>query len=166
LAAGAAWLTPAAVASGLSRAVLPGRFEVVPGSPPLVLDVAHNPAAMEALRAALDLYYPGRRLVLVFGMISTHDPARSLAPIADRAHCAILTEADHQRGLPAGDLAALARPLIARVEEVGDRRAAVARALALAGPDDVVCVTGSVYLVGAVRDWLLAQRRTVAPSRT
>jgi dihydrofolate synthase / folylpolyglutamate synthase len=166
LAYGAPWLTAAAVSLGLRSAVLPGRFEVVPGAPPVVLDVAHNPAAMGALRATLDTYYPGRGLVLVFGMISTHDPATSLAPIADRARCAIVTEADHQRGLAMGTLAALARGTISHVEEVGDRRMAVERALALAGPDDVVCVTGSVYVVGAVRDWLLTQRRSVARSRS
>jgi dihydrofolate synthase/folylpolyglutamate synthase len=166
LAGGAAWLTPKVVASGLGSAVLPGRFELVPGTPPVVLDVAHNPAAMQALRATLDAYFPDKGLVLVFGMISTHDPGPSLAPIADRAHSAIITEADHQRGLRMAQLAALARRSVAHVEEVGDRGAAVERALALAGPNDVVCVTGSVYVVGAVRDWLLAQRRSAAHSRT
>ncbi len=165
LAPGTPWLTPTTVAAGLGAAVLPGRFEVVPGVPPIVLDVAHNPAATEALRAALDMYFPGRGLVLVFGMISTHDPARSLAPIADRARCAVITEADHQRGLRVRDLAALARRTVAQVEEVGDPQKAVERAAALAGPNDVVCVTGSVYVVGAVRDWVLAQRKSVVPSR-
>jgi len=147
-----------AVAGGLREAVLPGRFELLDGTPPLVLDVAHNTASMEALRAALDDYFPGRSVVLVFGMIGTHDVVEPAAVIAGRARMAIITEPAHYRSVPAEVLAAEVRQHLEAVEVIPDRLAAVARALAVAGPDDVVCITGSVYLVGDVRGGLLAAR--------
>ncbi len=147
-----------AVAGGLREAVLPGRFELLDGSPPVVLDVAHNTASMEALCAALDDYFPGRPVVLVFGMIATHDIVEPAALIAGRARMAVITEPAHYRSVPAEVLAAEVRRHLAAVEVIPDRAAAVARALAAAGPDDVVCVTGSVYLVGDIRGSLLAAR--------
>jgi dihydrofolate synthase/folylpolyglutamate synthase len=151
-----------AVAAGLRRAVLPGRFEVLDGTPPVVLDVAHNTASMVALRDALDDYFPGRPVVLVFGMIATHDPVEPASVISGRARMIVVTEPAHYRPIPASALAAEFHMSPAAVEVVPDRGAAVARALAAAEPTDVVCVAGSVYLVGDVRDNLLAARPPAA----
>ncbi|MDR7523190.1 MAG: Mur ligase family protein [Armatimonadota bacterium] len=151
----------AAVHAGLRSAFLPGRFEVLPGAPPLVLDVAHNAASMEAVRAALHDYFPGRSVVLVFGMIGTHDPNEVAGIIAGLPRLAVVTEPAHIRPVPADDLAGLMRQRNAAVEIVRDPLAAVDRALAAAGPDEVVCITGSVYLVGAVRGHLIAQRAAI-----
>lgn len=145
-----------ALAAGLRDAVLPGRFELVGGTPPVVLDVAHNAASMTALCDALDDYFPGRPLVLVFGMIATHDAVEPTALIAGRARVAVVTEPAHVHPVPADVLAAEVRKHLDAVEVFPDRAAAVARARALASPADVVCVTGSVYLVGDVRGRLLA----------
>ncbi|MDR7549488.1 MAG: Mur ligase family protein [Armatimonadota bacterium] len=154
----------AAVHAGLRSAFLPGRFEVLPGAPPLVLDVAHNAASMDAVRAALDDYFPGRPVVLVFGMIGTHEPDEASGIIASRSRLAVITEPAHIRPVAAGDLADLMRRRMAGVEIARDPLAAVDRALAVAGPDEVVCVTGSVYLVGAVRGRLIAQRAAAGPT--
>jgi dihydrofolate synthase/folylpolyglutamate synthase len=152
-------LPRAAAAEGLRAAVLPGRFEVVEGEPPLVLDVAHNAAAMEALRAALDAYFPGRPAVVVFGMLGTHDAAAAAPPVAGLARLVVVTEPPHLRAIPARDLAAVVRGHRPAVAEVPDPLAALAYAEAAARPGEVVCVTGSVYLVGAVREHALAARR-------
>ncbi|MGQ0572529.1 MAG: bifunctional folylpolyglutamate synthase/dihydrofolate synthase [Armatimonadota bacterium] len=146
-----------AVARGLRVAVLPGRFELLDGDPPIVLDVAHNAASMAALRAALDDYFPGRPVVLVFGMIATHDPVEAAGLIAGRARLAVITEPAHLRALPAETLAAVVRRHLDAVEVVPDRPAALSHALTAAGPMDIVCVTGSVYLVSDVRERLLVE---------
>jgi len=151
-----------AVARGLRAAVLPGRFEVLDGEPPLVLDVAHNAAAMDALAAALDVYFPRRPRVVVFGMLGTHDATAAVPPVAGRARLVVVTEPAHLRAVPAPQLAAVVRDCGPEVVEVPDPIAALARAEAEARPREVVCVTGSVYLVGAVRDRALAARRPEA----
>ncbi|MDR7457260.1 MAG: folylpolyglutamate synthase/dihydrofolate synthase family protein [Armatimonadota bacterium] len=165
-----AFLAPAplprdAVAAGLQAAVLPGRFEVLDGQPPLVLDVAHNAAAMEALRASLDVYFPRRPLVVVFGMLATHDAASAVPPVAGRARLVVVTEPPHLRAIGAPQLAEVVRGQGPEVVEVPGPVAALARAEAEARAGEVLCVTGSVYLVGAVRERALAARRREASRR-
>jgi dihydrofolate synthase/folylpolyglutamate synthase len=63
-------VTPQAVARGLTEARWPGRLEELPGSPPVLLDGAHNEAGAQALAQALPALYPGRRVHLVFGVLA------------------------------------------------------------------------------------------------
>lgn len=146
---------PGAVADGLASLRWPARVEVISEQPAIVLDVAHNPASIGALRRALEALFPGRRFILVMGMVATHDHRASTSLIAPLAQTVITTTPQHVRPLPAVALAAEARRYAAEVEVIPDRFAAVDRALALAGPDDVIVITGSFFLVGDVREHLL-----------
>ncbi len=147
---------PEAVRRGLAGLRWPGRVEVLSERPTVIVDVAHNIASMQALRDTLVELWPGRRMVLVFAMVATHDhegPAAVIAPLADLA---IVTEPDHLHPLPADRLAEALRHYVPRLEVLADRSAALDRALALARPEDVVCITGSFYLAGEARARLLA----------
>lgn len=148
-------LVPDAVADGLRALRWPARVEVITERPAVVCDVAHNPASLAALRHALESLFPGRRFILVLGMIATHDHRASTSLIAPLAQTVIATTPHHVRPLPADALAAEAGRYAAAVEVIPDRFAAVDRALALAGPDDVIVITGSFFLVGDVRERLL-----------
>src|SRR3990172_2451003 len=156
-------LPPEAVRQGLEGLRWPGRVEVVRQRPTVVVDVAHNVASMQALRDALLEVGPGRRLILVFGMVATHDhegPAAVIAPLAD---VVIITRPEHVHPLPPTVLADAVRPYTPQVEVEEDRAAAVARALDAAGPADVVCITGSFYLAGEARARLLASQEVAVP---
>ncbi len=157
-------LTTAAVRAGLAGVQWPARIEVVGERPYVVLDVAHNPASIGALRQVLEALFRGRRMVLVFGMIATHDYRACTSLIAPLAEIAVVTVPHHLRPLPAPELAEEVRRYVARVEVVEDRFAAVERALALAGPEDVVVITGSFFLVGDVRE--VVQRKSSGQART
>ncbi len=150
-------LPPEAVPRGLASLHWPGREEVLSEGPTVIVDVAHNVASMQALRDTLLELWPGRRLLLVFAMVATHDHEGPAAVIAPLAEVAIVTEPDHVHPLPAPRLAEAVRPYVPRIEIIPDRHAAVDRALALARPQDVVCITGSFYLAGEARGRLLAQ---------
>ncbi len=114
-------LPPEAVRRGLEGLRWPARVEVVRERPVGVVDVAHNVAAMCALRDALLEVWPGRRLILVFGMVASHDhegPSAVIAPLADLV---ITTTPDHLRPVDPQALAEVVRAYAPRVEVEPDR---------------------------------------------
>ncbi len=142
------------VSQAFADVALPGRLEVVGHQPLVVLDGAHNPDALSAVAASLDEDFAvvGSRIV-VLGMLGGRDPeaaAEALAPARpDLVVCT--TVDDGQRGLSARDLAAACATAGLQSEAVADPGAAVARALATAGEEDLVLVCGSFRLVALVR---------------
>ncbi|HEB99528.1 MAG TPA: bifunctional tetrahydrofolate synthase/dihydrofolate synthase [Thiotrichales bacterium] len=140
----------AAIREGLARARLPGRFEIVAEAPQLVLDVAHNPAAAEALAGVLgERPVAGRTLALYAALEdkSVAGVVAALQPRIDRWHLAGL---DVPRGLSAS---ALARRLPSGLDPVLHDRVsdALEAALAEAGPEDRVLVFGSFFTVAQAR---------------
>jgi dihydrofolate synthase/folylpolyglutamate synthase len=147
-----------AVRQALANTTLPGRMECVrlPGGPLVVLDGAHNEMAAQALAgavAALRARESPGRLRLVIGMLTGHDPAGVLAAFAPQADSIIICEPIWKRSHPAEELAAIARRYFTNVEVVPSTPQAVQTAVAAAGPEDMVLVTGSFYTVGEVRLW-------------
>ena len=155
---------PAAVRRGLAAVRWPARVELIDTAPYTIIDVGHNPASMGALKEALQQLLGGRRLILVFGMLATKDYRTVAAMIAPLADTIVTTTPDNPHALAADLLAAEVRRHAATVLVVPDRREAVERARMLAGPDDVLVITGSFYLVGEAREWL-RRRKPSPPSR-
>lgn len=140
----------------LSGLTLPGRCEVVGHHPLVVLDGAHNEPGGEVLATTLaeDFAFADQQ-VLVVGMLQGRDPVALLEALrAPAARLVIATELPTARGLPAAEVGAAALAMGAEVEVLTDVGDAVGRALAVAGEDDLVCVTGSLHLVGAARSRL------------
>jgi dihydrofolate synthase / folylpolyglutamate synthase len=148
-----------AIAAGLAGAQWPGRLELVPGEPPIVLDGAHNGDSARKLVQSLGEAFPGRRLVLVLGTSQDKDIARILAELAPAASALVLTRSSHPRAwIDLEELAARAEPLLrdARTPLViaPEVPAALEQARRLAGPGDLICVTGSLFVVAAAREAL------------
>jgi dihydrofolate synthase/folylpolyglutamate synthase len=147
-------ITAQAVRNGLSLVELPGRFQVVPGQPALVLDVAHNPHSVAALAANLDAmgFYPTTHAV--FGAMADKDLApmlRKMGPLVDRWY---FTDLATPRAARASDLLAQWQALEARKDVAGTTCAnpmdALRAAAAAADPADRIVVFGSFYTVGGV----------------
>jgi len=140
-----------AVAEGLSRTRWEGRLEVLQESPTLVVDGAHNPAGIAALRRALETGFPCRRLILVFGVLRDKDYSAMLKKMKPAAHRIILTRPASERAMPPRELRGRALtdsdPVLIRENP----RDALREAFRLAGKRDVICVTGSLYLVGEIK---------------
>ncbi|WP_343629694.1 bifunctional tetrahydrofolate synthase/dihydrofolate synthase [Roseateles sp.] len=149
-----------AVRAGLALVELPGRFQVIPGSPMLVLDVAHNPHAVAALAQNLDQmgFYPRTRAV--FGAMADKDLANILARIAPlvdhwhfcelpiaRAATALSLQERFDEARAAGLLKA---PADVRSSLHADPASALAAAASEADPADRILVFGSFYTVGGV----------------
>jgi len=142
-------VTEAAIRAGLGTARWPGRFQVLPGPPPLVLDGAHNPAGARALAASLEAYFPGQRGTLIIGMFSDKDHRGILLPLLPLARHVIFTASEHPRAAPAASVKALAEKLWPGLK--ADLASSPAEALRMALSDPrtpMVCVAGSLSLLG------------------
>jgi dihydrofolate synthase/folylpolyglutamate synthase len=151
-------ITPEAVRNGLGMARIPGRFEVVQGDPTVILDGAHNPEKMTALVGDLRSWrsrHPEARLIAVTGVLESKDHAPMLAEIAGVAD-EIVTTTPRVLAKPGADAVTLAasaaKPGFAgRITAIDDPHSALDLGLERSGSNDVVVVTGSLYLVGNVR---------------
>ena len=147
-------LDDAAIAAGLRRVVWPGRLEVVGERPTLVVDGAHNDDSARRLREALAEVFRYRRLILVLGTSADKDVAGIIRELAPAAEAVVVTRSRHPRSAPTEQLAGYCRGQVDAVVEAADVPAALARALARATPEDLVCVTGSLFVVAEAREAL------------
>jgi len=158
-----------AVRSGLARVELPGRFQIVPGQPVIVLDVAHNPQAAATLAASLDQmgFYP--RTFAVFGVMADKDVAGVIQPLRALVDAWFVCDLPLPRAARADDLARVlaagaATSAVGSASAVSTHAtpaAALRAALEAADPADRIVVFGSFHTVGGVlKDGL---PRTAAP---
>ncbi|HET9823401.1 MAG TPA: bifunctional tetrahydrofolate synthase/dihydrofolate synthase [Burkholderiaceae bacterium] len=145
-----------AVRQGLAAVSLPGRFQIVPGQPTLVLDVAHNPHAVAALALNLDAMGFHPRTHAVFGAMRDKDLAgviARVAPLIDAWYC---TDLPLPRAARAGELAQIVAQVprkgraVPPVSTHASPAQALAAALEAADPADRILVFGSFYTVGGV----------------
>ncbi|MFP5473521.1 MAG: bifunctional tetrahydrofolate synthase/dihydrofolate synthase [Gammaproteobacteria bacterium] len=143
-----------AIRQGFATVELPGRFQIVPGQPALVLDVAHNPHSAAALAENLDAmgFFPVTHAV--FGAMADKDLApilERLGPLVDRWY---FTDLPTPRAARAADLmrmwTALNRRTDASASLHADPMAALSAATAAADPADRIVVFGSFFTVGGV----------------
>lgn len=147
----------AAVRAGLRDARVAGRFDVRPGRPTWVLDVAHNPAAATVLDGQLDeLAVAGDRIALC-GMLADKDARGIASALRGRFDRWLTIDLSAQpRGRDATELAATLRDVLGdqRVDVGGSPPEVFATAAAAAGDDDQLVVFGSFVTVGAAMSWL------------
>lgn len=147
------------IAAGVERAFIPGRLELFPGTPTLLLDGAHNPHGMAAIRETL--FAAGvRDVTAVIGMLADKNCQQALDAIAPYLREIIVTTPPVPRALPAEELAKMAEHYCSRITVLPDCNEAVRQAVS--GKTGTVLVFGSLYLVSAVRPQLAAEQGTPA----
>jgi dihydrofolate synthase/folylpolyglutamate synthase len=144
-----------ALAAGLRSVEWPGRLQVLSQQPLVVLDGAHNGASAEVVRHALEADFVFERLLLVVGLSTGKDALGVLGALASRAEHVYLTRSRHERSAAPADLEPLVRAASPRasIATFAEAPSAFDRALAEAGPHDMVLVTGSLFLVGEALEW-------------
>lgn len=144
-------LTDTAVAVGMAEVQWHGRLEILhqaPDTPTLLVDCAHNVDSAQKLAHALTHEYDYQRLFLIFAVSADKDAQGMMAALFPVADAVIVTLSTHLRALPAADLVAQATGLGFGVQEAADVATAVAHAWQAATPNDLICVTGSIFIVG------------------
>jgi len=149
--------TPDDVAAGFARLVIPGRMELFAAHPPVVFDIAHNPDKAAGLADALREEFPGRRFTFVVAIGESKDAPAVLERWFSLPAGYVFTSFDAvgRNAVRPQRLAGIAQAHGFHARAVADPVEALSIARRMAGPDDVVVVSGSTFLVATLRDWWL-----------
>jgi dihydrofolate synthase / folylpolyglutamate synthase len=144
-------MAPAAIHQGLSSTRWPGRLEVAGTAPDVILDGAHNLMSARLLGKHLTRYYKDRSVTLVVGILDDKPYRSIMKDLTAPCRRVIVTQPDIDRALPAEHLEAIAREFCPHVEVRRNVGEAVRYALATSSKEDVVCIAGSLYVVGEAK---------------
>lgn len=146
-----------AIQEGIGQAHWPGRMEVISRKPLIVLDGAHNVNGMEALAESLELYWPRHKILALFGMLADKEREKAMSVILPHISQVIVTKPPSLRAGNWRYLAELCSSHQVPTEAIEEIKPAVLRALELLEKTkaDMLLVTGSLYMLGEARAFLL-----------
>ena len=146
-----------AIVTGIKTANHPGRLELIPHKPAILIDGAHNPAGSEALRAYLDEFAP-RSLTLVFGAMRDKQLDRIGEILFPSADVIVLTKVDNPRSATIDTLKSIADRFARGIVLTSESSAEAMRiAEANTPPEGLICIAGSLYLAGELRPLIIKQ---------
>ena len=141
-----------ALLRGVASTSWPARLEVLQRRPLIILDGAHNVPGAESLREALKRSFSYRRLHLVLGIMADKDIRGIFRRLLPLAATVIFTHPRYSRAASAQELQKLAGTAAREAYVIPDPAAAIERAKQLAEPEDLICITGSLYFAGEVKE--------------
>jgi dihydrofolate synthase / folylpolyglutamate synthase len=139
------------IVRGIAAARWPGRIEKLQSSPDVYLDGAHNPGAARELARFMEENFAGRKVYLIYAAMRDKAVDEVTGLLFPHAEEVTFTEARTPRAISAAQLEEIAGHHARRHSAIPDAEKAVQAALAKATPHDVIVITGSLYLVGQVR---------------
>jgi len=159
-------LSGEAMLCGLAALRWPARGQILWESPVVLVDGAHNPTSAGALARTIRLLWPEQQVVLVLGTSLDKDLPGIVAALAPICARAVATQSRHPRARPAEEVAQALRAAGLQTESVGSVEAAVYQAAAGMHPNELLCITGSLFVAAeAIRAWpALLDRLTEAAS--
>jgi len=151
-----------AMRQGMERVHWPARLEWIGKSPRVLMDGAHNPQGMEALRQFVDLFLHQEKRVLLAGVLREKLNSKMLEDMAALADQAITVTPDNHRAMPASELKTLLQEEGCAAETAPSLEVGLKRAKELAGQDGIIIAAGSLYLAGALRTMLGLQDESLS----
>jgi dihydrofolate synthase/folylpolyglutamate synthase len=143
---------------GLAKVTIPGRMEMVSNTPRVLVDGAHNGASVDALMKAIGQHIPCDSIVVIFGCCGDKDIPGMLQRITSGADKVIFTKVDNPRSANPDELASRYVELYGKMAQVATT---LEDALAIANravtKEDLICITGSFYLVGEAKKLFAAK---------
>jgi len=146
-------ISAADIAQGFARIKWPGRFQILQQHPTVLVDGAHNVASMRGLVRNIKAYFAHKRIFLVFGTSCDKDIPGIINELVSLSPQVIVTRTAHLRAAPLSTLVAefSKRGIEPETEETVSE--AISRALSLADRTDIICVTGSLFVVAEALDY-------------
>src|SRR3954471_5066120 len=143
---------------GLKTLSMPGRMEQINATPKVIVDGAHNAASVDAFMRAIGQHVPYDSMVLIFGCCSDKDVTGMLEKITGGADKVIFTKVDNIRTANPHELAQQYTELYGKMAQVAS---SLDDALSIANravtKEDLICITGSFYLVGEAKKYFAAK---------
>lgn len=140
-----------AIRKGFAETNWPGRFEILQENPPVVIDSAHNRDSALKLRLALDDYFPGYRVLLVFGASEDKDVEGMFAELMPRVQQVIAVKSLHPRAMEPNILVDLAHKFGRPAKIITDINEALRTAVKIRSENTVILVSGSIFVAAGAR---------------
>ncbi len=137
-----------AIRRGISETEWPGRFEIIQEDPKIIFDGAHNVASIQALIRTIQVYFPQKEITVIFGTSSDKNISKMIFELNKISCRCIFTKANHPRAFEFPNFVSVP--------------AALRLALAKSTRNDVILVTGSLFVVADARQYLQAQSSSYA----
>lgn len=147
-------VTDECISRGIARTVLPARMQIVRERPLVLMDGGHNEDCAMALHSAITAFLPGRHIVGICGLMADKAYTRYLAHTAPLFDKLITVRPDNPRALSAQALCEAARPFCSECTAADSFAQAAELALHAAGPDGVIVVCGSFYMINDLEKYL------------
>lgn len=147
-------ITPEAIAQGFSRTEWPCRMEVLQRHPLVIADGAHNADSMARLREAVRSYVPFKRVILVLGASGGKKLAEMASEMALLNPTVLAAKSRHPRSVQTSQVADIFSVHGLSVSQFDDIRTAMSQALEMAGEEDLVLITGSLFVAAEARELL------------
>lgn len=141
-------VTADSIERGICETRWPGRFQVIAGTPQIILDVAHNPAGAWALRSTLSACCENRRLTFVFGAMRDKAVGEIAQILFSLSETVVATSVPNPRSATPEEIRDAASRTGAEIEIRQDVTSALERAREITPADGIIVVTGSIYVVG------------------
>lgn len=138
------------IKKGLEHTKFRGRLEIISKDPVIIQDGAHNYSGVIALYDALKTYFSDKKIIIVMAMLKDKEYEKCISTIAPVVHTFIATEANNPRKATADEIANTARKFINNVHSYADINHAVEYAKSICDDKSIICVCGSLYLLGDV----------------
>lgn len=144
-------ITDEVVKRGLFQVSWPARFEILAKKPLVILDGGHNEQCMMECKKVLEKYVPNNKIIFVVGVMADKEYTAMLSIIIPIAKEFITVEPRNERALSAVTLAGVIRDLNGSAVAANSVEDGIMLALKKAGPSDVICIVGSLYMAAQVR---------------
>jgi dihydrofolate synthase/folylpolyglutamate synthase len=150
-------VSDADINKGFQKTKWPGRFEVIGHQPIIVLDSAHNRDSALKLRLALDDYFPGKRVVMIFGISEDKDLRGMFTELLPRVDQVVAMKSFHPRALEPEKIVEMAHQFGRPAHLADDIRQALEEATQIAKDEAIILITGSIFVVSEAREILQKQ---------
>ena len=147
-------ISPENIVNGLSQVEWPGRLQVLQQEPWVVVDGAHNADSARRLAEAIERYFDFDQLILIFGASSDKNIAGMVAELASLPSMVIVTSSHHPRAVEPARLVGEFSKWGITTTVVKNVDSALELALDKAMPGDLICATGSLFIVAEVMEWI------------